>query len=148
MEGRIRRRDEARGRIVFVCVRLGECCDGAQNRCRETRGKACIRGARGYARSVGYFGLGCARACGRRMSAQIFCQEFIEQFVQAGLSTEVPCPFAGADAYIPTSDAEFVSKATRDEPVIGLLHVCAADVARDGLADQVRALPCLFRGLH
>ena len=76
----------------------------------------------------------------RRAAGEGAGEEFIDQFVKAGLSAEVFNPGAGADARTPAADAQLIAVVVSDEPLVRLLHVCAADVARDGLSDHGSSL--------
>jgi hypothetical protein len=62
--------------------------------------------------------------------------EFIEQLVEAGLSAKVLRPGAKPALRAPAAHAQFAGVRVRHKPVIGLLFLSPADIARNGLPDH------------
>ena len=62
--------------------------------------------------------------------------EVVDQLVKAGLPAQVLRTCAHASLRAPPTDAEFRSVLVGHKPVVGLLLVSSADVARNGLANH------------
>ena len=63
-------------------------------------------------------------------------REVIHQLVQAFVPADMPCGRSRSLPPVPCTDAQFCSQFASHEPVVGIQHLCSADVARNGLADH------------
>ncbi len=63
-------------------------------------------------------------------------REVIHQLVQAFVPADMPCGRPRPLPPIPCADAQFRPHFAGHKPVVGIQHLCSADVARNGLADH------------
>jgi len=125
--------NQASGRLEFIHVR-----SGSRWRCGAVRCRRCEAGI--SARSSD---------AGRRSSERGFLSvrnrgwpierpgdEFIHQFVQAGLPAQVPRLRTQAITGVSTTPAQLPALVVGDEPMVGELFFSAANITRDGLADH------------